>query len=119
VSRPFRLAAPQPAEKDVVAGCKTILGLHNYLVIRLHAGVYETLDGQRRIRGVPKGTPDYACLHEVHRNFLLEVKRPGGALSHDQEIQIELLKIQYRLPVAVVETVDQLCDFLAKHERSP
>lgn len=119
MTRPWRLTAPKPSENDVEAGCKTILSLHNYWVIRLHAGVFQTLDGRRHVHGVKKGTPDYACLHERHRGFLLEVKRPGGALSLDQEREIEYLELIFHLPVVVVESVEDLSFFLAQHERSP
>jgi hypothetical protein len=119
MSRAFRLTAPKPSENDIEAGCITILHLHSYYVIRQHCGVFESLDGRRKIRGAPKGTPDYACMHETHRGFLLEVKRPGGTLSDDQKVMNASIELRYRLPIVVVETVDQLCDFLAKHERSP
>jgi len=117
--RSFRLTAPIPSENDVEAGCKTILELHKYWVVKLHAGVFDSLDGRRKIQGVPRGTPDYFCAHEFHRNFLLEVKRPGGVLSPDQQAQIAFLKLQYRLPIAVVESARELSAFLAQHERSP
>ena len=117
--RPFRLTAPIPSENDVEAGCITVLELHDYWVVRLHAGVFETLDGKRKIRGVKKGTPDYACLHEFHRNFLLEVKRPGNDLSPEQESQIRFLELRYRLPIVAVDSAEGLCNFLARHERSP
>lgn len=117
--RPFRLRPPKISENDVEAGCMTILALHTYWVVKLHAGVFKTLDGNRYVRGVKKGTPDYACLHEFHRNFLLEVKRPGGDLSPEQECEIEMLRLRYRLPIAVVENVDELSEFLKRHERSP
>jgi hypothetical protein len=119
MSRPFRLRALAIAENDVEAGCITILQLHNYWVVRLHAGTFKSLDGKRHIRGVPKGTPDYACLHESHRNFLLEVKRPGGSLSDQQALQIDVIRQNYGLPVVVVESAEELCNFLAQHERSP
>lgn len=117
MSRPWRLTAPVPSESDVVKGCKTILQLHHYWLIRCHAGVFESLDHRRKIRGVDKGHPDWACLHAFYRNFLLEVKRPGGVLSPDQIDKIAFLEREYRLPIVVVETVDELCNFLAKHER--
>lgn len=119
MSRPFRLHPDAISEDDVEAGCKTILQLHQYWVIRLHAGVFQTMDGRRHIRGVPKGTPDYACMHGRFRSFLLEVKRPGAKLSPEQELQITVLKRQWDLPIVVVESVDKLCNFLAIHERSP
>ena len=119
MTRPLRLTAPVATENDVEAGCKTILALHHYWLVRLHAGVFETLDHNRKIRGVPKGTPDWGCFHGIYRSFLLEVKRPGGTLSDAQIFQINFLKEQYELPIVVVESVDRLCDFLAQHERSP
>lgn len=119
MTRPFRLTAPRATENDVEAGCKTILSLHNYWVVRLHAGTFKSIDGQRWVKGVPKGTPDYACLHAEHRNFLLEVKRPGGALSDEQLRQTEYLSLIFNLPIAVVESVKELQFFLAQHERSP
>lgn len=119
MSRPFRLRPPPISENDVEAGCKTILALHHYWVKRNHAGLFETLDHRRKIQGVTKGTPDYACLHEFHRNFLLEVKRPGGKLSPDQEREIAMLKLRYRLPIVVVESTEELAEFLKQHERSP
>lgn len=119
MTRPFRLTPPPISEDDVEEGCKTVLALHSYWVIRLHAGTFKSWDGLRPIRGVPKGTPDYACLHGRHRNFALEVKRPGGKLSDDQKIQIAVLRDQFELPVVVVESVEDLCNFLAKHEHPP
>ena len=119
MTRPFHLVAPPVSENDVEAGCMTILALHGYWVVKLHAGVFKSLDDRRHIHGVKKGTPDYACLHEQHRAFLLEVKRPGGALSRDQQGEIAMLQLRFRLPIVVVATVDELCNFLAQHERSP
>lgn len=119
MSRPYRLTAPRASENDVEAGCKAVLALHSYWVVRLHAGTFQTLDCRRKIRGVTKGTPDYACLHEFHRNFLLEVKRPGGELSDDQQTQIKLIQFQYRLPIVVVESAEELSAWLQAHERSP
>lgn len=117
--RPFRLRAPVASENDIEAGCKTILSLHGYWVVKLHAGIFMTLDGRRHVHGVKKGTPDYACLHASHRGFLLEVKRPGGELSDDQKREIEYIDLIYHLPIVVVESVDELSFFLAQHERSP
>ena len=119
MTRPWKLRAPVASENDVEAGCMTILSLHNYWVVRLHAGVFKSLDDRRHIHGVKKGTPDYACLHESHRGFLMEVKRPGGSLSDEQHRQIEFLELIYRLPIVVVASVDDLSLFLARHERSP
>jgi DNA (cytosine-5)-methyltransferase 1 len=117
--KPFRLYAPVPSENDVEAGCIAILNLHRYWIVRLHAGLFQSMDCRRKIRGVSKGTPDYACLHERHRNFLMEVKRPGAVLSDDQKIQIAVIRQDFGLPVVVVNSIEALAEFLAEHERSP
>ena len=117
--RPFRLKPPRLNENDVEAQCMTILQMRSYWVVKLHAGVFKSLDNRRYVHGVPKGTPDYACLHGTHRNFLMEVKRPGGKLSDDQTAQIGVIKQLFQLPVVVVDRVEDLCEFLARHERSP
>jgi hypothetical protein len=117
--RAFRLKAPVASENDIEAGCITILQLHNYWFAKLHAGVFKSLDGSRYVKGVPKGTPDYVCVHTLHRGFLMEVKRPGGELSDDQKIRIEYLELIFGLPIAVVSSAEELSAFLRQHERSP
>lgn len=119
MTRPWGLTSPVPSENDVEASCKAILSRHGYWVKKNHAGLFQSMDGRRRINGVPKGTPDYTCLHSKHRGFLLEVKRPGGKLSDDQVEQIEYLESEFNLPIAVVQSAEDLAVFLALHERSP
>ncbi len=119
MARPFRLTPPRLSENDIEAQCLSLLTLKRYWVCRLHAGVFKTLDGLRHIRGVPKGTPDYVCLHGTYRNFLMEVKRPGGTLRPDQDLQIRMIREQFDLPTLVVSDVEDLGKFLERHERSP
>lgn len=118
MSQPFRLRAPRESENDIESACLGLLALHGYWVVRLHAGTFKSVDGRRWIRGVDKGTPDYAALHGQHRNFLMEVKRPGGTLSPDQQWQHEYIR-KYGLAIATVESKDELSAFLAAHERVP
>lgn len=117
MSRGWRLTPPTASENDIEAGCKTLLELHRYWYAKQHAGVFQTLDGRRHVHGVRKGTPDYACLHGRHRGFLLEVKRPGGSLSLYQQAEIDILRRQWDLPIVVVETPEELAEFLKEHER--
>lgn len=119
MSRPWRLTPPVASENDVEAGCKTLLELHRWWCRKLHAGVFKTLDGTRHVYGVRKGTPDYVCLHAKHRGFLLEVKRPGGQLSLYQVSEIDAIRRQWDLAIAVVEDVKELAQFLREHERAP
>lgn len=115
--RQWRLTPPVASENDIEAGCKTLLGLRRYWSTKLHAGVFKSLDDRRHIMGVRKGTPDYVCLHGRNRGFLLEVKRPGGSLSLYQQAEIENLRRQWDLPIVVVETPEELAEFLKEHER--
>lgn len=119
MTRPFRLTPPPISEDDVEAGCMSLLWLRRYKVYRLHVGIFQSMDGERTIYGAPKGTPDYICAHGVYRSFLLEVKRPGGKLRPDQEIEIALLREQFGLAIVVASSTDELGNFLARHERSP
>jgi hypothetical protein len=52
-------------------------------------------------------------------SFLFEVKRPGGRLSPEQKTRIREIQIGFRLPILVVESVDQLNEWLARHDRAP
>ena len=116
--RPWRLTSPQLVENDVEDQCKTILEMKGWKAYRLNAGIFQSLDARRKFPGAPKGTPDYICARGV-RCFLLEVKRPGGQLSEVQKAEISYLRQYYGLRVVVVDHVDQLCNFLAEHERLP
>ena len=110
---------PRLVENDVERQCLDLLRLRGYWPVRLHAGTFKTADGARWIKGVDKGTPDYAALHARHRGFLLEVKRPGGELSPAQTFKINELRQGYRLAVAAVDTATALAAWLEAHERSP
>jgi hypothetical protein len=85
----------------------------------VHSGTFKSLDGRRFIKGAPKGTPDYSAHHARHRGFLLEVKRPGAELDPVQRSKIHEIDWAFRIPIAVVDTVDALAAWLAGHERSP
>src|SRR5262252_10124255 len=105
MTRAFRLTAPQLklVENDVERQCLDLLRLRGYWAARLHAGTFKTVDGQRWIRGVEKGTPDYGALHELYPGFLLETKRPGGSLTLIQSAVITNLERGYRLAVCVAD----------------
>jgi len=118
----FRLAAPRfdPDESYLARRCKVLLARRGYWVIRQHAGKALTLDRRRVIYLGEEGVPDYAVLHARHRNFLLELKRErGGRLSDVQEQKIAEIRQFYKLPIAVVDTVEDLRDWLEIHERAP
>jgi hypothetical protein len=121
MSRPrFQLTSPKPPrlnENDVERACCDVLRLRGYFVVRLHAGTYRTADSARWIKGVEKGTPDYALLHHRYPGFLLEVKRPGAVATPEQKRKHEELRIGFQLAIGVVDSVEALIAWLDQHER--
>jgi len=113
----FRLTPPvvRLSENDIEAQCLDLLGLRGFWPIRLHAGRFKTADGKRWITGVEKGTPDWAAVKAP--SFLVEVKRPGGSLSPEQQRRIRELTLGYHLPIVVVESVEELEDWLKRFQR--
>lgn len=119
MSRSFRLK-PQTirmSENDVERACLDLLRLRGYWPVRLHAGLFKSVDDRRWIRGVDKGTPDWAAI--VAPSFLLETKRPGGSLSDDQKRKIFEIQRFNGLETVVVEDAQELLDWLDQHQRSP
>jgi hypothetical protein len=115
----FRLTPPpRLCENDVERACLDLLRIRGYWVARLHAGTFKSADGLRWIKGVEKGTPDYATLHEHFPGFLLEVKRPGADATPQQKTKIMEIRLGYHLAIVVVDTVDALAAWLRQHEAS-
>ena len=114
----FRLQSPriQLSENDVEKACLHLLALHGYWVGRLHAGTFKSVDGKRWVKGHPKGTPDYACMHADRPGFLLEVKRPGEKPSPEQDQKHLEIRLGFRLAISVVDSVEGLAEWLNNHE---
>ena len=108
----FRLTSPPKpnVEDDVKLACLDLLRLHGYRPERLHSGLFRTPDG-RWIRSGQPGLPDYAI-----PRFYLEVKRPGGELSHTQRLKTAELAQGWHLETAVVDSVEALAEWLARFE---
>jgi hypothetical protein len=111
--KPLRLRL---SENDVRKACLDLLRLHQWWPIRQHVGLFKTAD-QRWIRIGETGDPDYVVIKAP--SFFLELKRPGGELSHEQIAKIHQLKQFYGLETVVVESVEELMDWLKRYERSP
>ena len=118
MSKPkYKLRQQTASENDVEASCLNVVRMRGYFPIRLHAGKFWSWDKQRVITGVPKGTPDYVCVHPRHPGFLLETKREvGGVLSEDQQIQIRNLQLGWRLAVCVTNSPHELSKWINQHE---
>jgi len=114
----FRLQSPrlQLSEDDVEKACLDLLHLRGYWVGRNHCGTFKSVDGRRWIKGAPKGTPDYACLHGSRPGFLLEVKRPGETTSPEQEQKHLEIRLGYQLAISTVDSVEGLAAWLNQHE---
>ena len=123
----FRLKAGrvQLSENDVRKACLDLLRLRHWWPIRQHVGrflpgkVYGLLcpacrDAVRSswITIGETGDPDYAVMRAP--SFFLETKRPGGELSDEQQRRIYVLKQFYDLDAAVVETVEELSEWLGR-----
>lgn len=115
----FQLKAPtlKLSENDVESACVDLLRLRGYWPIRLHAGLFKSADGKRWIRGVEKGTPDWAAFRSP--SFLMETKRPGGVLSDDQKRKIFELEKFFGLKTIVVEGAEELLAWLDKQSAGP
>jgi len=113
----WKLTSPELSENDVERQCLAICERRNYWHARLHAGRFWTWDKKRVITGLPKGTPDYALQHSYYPGFLLEVKRPGGVTSPDQDCRRFQIVAQYQLAICVVDNDREFVEWLDRHER--
>lgn len=113
----FRLTSPRikVAENDVERACLDFLRWRRYRPVRLHSGLLKTPDG-RWIRVGEPGLPDYIVAHGKVPCFFLEVKRPGGHLSAEQQTKISELCQSYGLAAVVVDGVEALAAWVKQHE---
>ena len=115
----FRLRSPgklQLSENDVRKACLDVLRPRHWWPIRQHVGKFRTPDDRIVTMGQP-GDPDYVIVRPP--SFFLETKRPGGKLSDTQWIRIHQLQQFYGIETAVVESVEELIEWLDRPERSP
>jgi hypothetical protein len=82
---------------------------------RLHCGRARFADGTW-VTLEQRGMPDFVCVHPQHSGFYMECKRPGGRLSPAQAFMHRVLAA-WRLPVVVVDDVDELACWLRAHEQ--
>ena len=116
----FRLRSPKIrlSENDIEKACKQLLQYHHFYAVRQQSGLFPApgnlCDNCRRnarwIRVGEPGIPDY-----VIPRFFLETKAPGKKLSDIQREKILLLETQWNLKTAVVESLDELLAWLARH----
>jgi hypothetical protein len=102
-------------ENDVEKTCLDALRWRHWRPERLHSGTFKSLDGNRFIKGHPKGTPDYVVTHAAYPAFYLEVKRPGEVPTPEQEQKHVELRLDC-LAVVTVDSYEALMEWLGKHE---
>lgn len=111
--KPFRLTPPPPVklvENDVEKACLNLLRLKGYYPVRLQSGLFKTPDG-RWVRIGEPGLPDYVV---IRNDWFLEVKAPGKTPSPKQIEKIFELEKIHRIPVATVDSVERLIEWLEK-----
>ena len=87
-----------------------------YVLVRVPAGRWRSLDNNRIIT-IPKGMLDYVAIHANYPGLFIEAKRPGGELRPDQVTKIYELEQGYKLGVAVVDSPQELSEYLNDHEQ--
>lgn len=113
--KPFRLTSPKIklVENDVEKACLDLLRLRGYYPVRLQSGLFKTPDGRWCRVGEP-GLPDYVI---VKRDWFLEVKRPGGKPNPAQIQKVFELEKIHRIPVATIDSVEHLVEWLDALEK--
>jgi hypothetical protein len=108
----FRLKSPELTEKDVVEACKDVLMWRGYKLVRLHVGLYKTLDHKRYQSIGEKGLPDYLAVHAKYPALFIEFKRPRKIPEPHQAEKIRELRETYNLSVIAVDRVEDLIVWL-------
>jgi hypothetical protein len=121
----FRLRGEKIAltENDVEKACLDALRYRRIYPLRLHSGLFLHADRAviealqragvryRMITVGEPGIPDYA----IPRGFM-EVKAPGQKVSEVQREKILTLRDHWDLKTAVITSVDELSELLARNE---
>ena len=114
----FRLTSPQLDEGNIVLACLDLLTARGWLPFRLPCGRLKSPDGRRWITLHPKGTPDYAVIHQSLPAFLLETKRPiGGVLSPEQIQRQREISVGFRITIVVCRDAKALGRWLDEYEK--
>jgi hypothetical protein len=106
------------SENDVRKACLDLLRARRWWPIRQHVGRFHPVGRPDATVTIGEaGDPDYVVVKAP--SFFLETKRPGGKLSVEQVERIKTLRQFYGLQTLVVESVEELIEWLDRHDRSP
>jgi hypothetical protein len=102
------------SENDVRKACLDLLRARRWWPIRQHVGLFNPVGRpSHKISIGEAGDPDYVVVRAP--SFFLETKRPGGELSDAQRKRIDTLRRFYDLNTIVVESVEELHDWLDRN----
>ena len=109
----FRLTSSKLklTENDVEKACLDVLRAHGFYPLWQQSGKFWTLDKKRVITVGEPGIPDYV----IPWGFV-EVKAPNRDVSEVQRQKIWTLEQHWGLETAVVQSVDQLLEWLAQQQ---
>jgi hypothetical protein len=112
--------APEPAlkltEDDIEEQVIKFLGFRGWLVKRQHVIRVKSQSGNWITIG-ERGDPDYIALHSRFPAFAIETKRPGRHADPHQLAKHDEYQFVWKIPVAVIDSLEALRAFLAEHER--
>jgi hypothetical protein len=113
----FQLTPPRVvlSEAEVIDRCEEVLRKRGYWLKRNHVGKFRTPADEWITMG-PPGIMDYIAVHETWPAFFIEFKRRGKRLRDDQQTQFEEIQFGYRLAAVMIDSVEELSDFLSGHE---
>jgi len=100
----------------VIEDCTAVLAKRGYWLRRNPVGKFRTLSGSLVEFG-PVGIPDYTAVHGKYPAFFVEFKRPGKTLRDTQYDKFPKIQFGYKLAAVMVDSKEQLVDFLEGHER--
>lgn len=114
----FRLTPPtvELTEADVIQKCKKLLDRRGYWLKRNPVGKFQTPSGNWVDIG-PAGIPDFTAVHRDYPAFFIEFKRPGKVLRPNQQTKFSEIQFGYSLHAVMVDSVEQLEEWLGGHER--
>lgn len=109
-ARPFKLKMVEPPEAAILSAILQALAYHPGVAFahRMNSGAYliDSLAGRRFIRYGFPGCPDIIGMTKQARAIYIEVKRPSGRVSPDQQRFLELAR-QHGAAAGVARSVDQ------------
>jgi hypothetical protein len=117
MSQRFQLTSPRVvlSEGQVIADCRKVLRRRGYWLKRNHVGRFRTVTDDWITMG-PTGIMDYIAVHETWPAFFVEFKRKGEELRRDQQTTFGQVQFGYRLAAVMVDSAEELIDFVNGHE---